>query len=160
MPGGGRDESALDFTATLTKLRSTCTEDAANVNTVATYDVVAIRRAPGPARDVRVPVFAAAVRAGSVLVSKEVGEVAIRFADGQVRGIGAGQARSTINRAEVGLSREINRKITRERKPGEVDAALDPLSEPEVRDAVRRATFELLVGFQLSAPELAYNARK
>jgi hypothetical protein len=159
-PADSRDQSALDFTAAITGVRSTCDERGATVDTVATYDVVAMRRAPGPAREETLPVFAAVTRGGQSLVSKEVGQVVVRFADGQTRGVGRGQARSAINRAEVALPGDIVKKITRERKPGDPDAAIDPLARPDVRDQVRRATFELLIGFQLSAPELAYNARK
>ena len=40
------------------------------------------------------------------------------------------------------------------------DAALDPLADPTVRAAVQRATFELLVGFQLDDRQLRYNATR
>ena len=38
--------------------------------------------------------------------------------------------------------------------------ALDPLNDPEVRAAVASATFEVLVGFQLTEDQLAYNATR
>ena len=40
------------------------------------------------------------------------------------------------------------------------DAALDPLADPQVRAAVQRATFEVLIGFQLTQDQLAYNATR
>ena len=43
---------------------------------------------------------------------------------------------------------------------GDPDAAIDPLADPTVREAVRRASFELLVGFQLTEQQLAYNATR
>ena len=43
---------------------------------------------------------------------------------------------------------------------GDADAAIDPLSDPKIRDAVARATFEHLVGFQLSQDQLRYNATR
>ena len=43
---------------------------------------------------------------------------------------------------------------------GDADAAIDPLSIPEVRAAVQRASFELLVGFQLTQEQLEYNVRR
>jgi hypothetical protein len=46
------------------------------------------------------------------------------------------------------------------RKPGDADAAVDPLSEPTVRAAVARATYEHLVGFQLTPDQLRYNATR
>jgi hypothetical protein len=51
-------------------------------------------------------------------------------------------------------------KINRNRKPGDLEAATDPLADPEVKAAVRATTFEVLVGFRLSDDELAYNAAK
>jgi hypothetical protein len=41
-----------------------------------------------------------------------------------------------------------------------LDAAIDPLNEPGVREAVARATFEQLVGFQLSEGQLRYNVTR
>ena len=38
--------------------------------------------------------------------------------------------------------------------------AIDPLTEPTVRAAVQRATFEVLVGFQLDQDQLSYNATR
>jgi len=157
---GSHDESALDFVATITRVRAACSEGQTAIATVASYDVVAIRRAPGPARTERLQVFTAVVRAGETLVNKEVADVEVRFQEGSARGLGVGKVRTLISASEVALSSEVNKAITRERKAGEIDAALDPLSEPAVRDAVRRATFEVLIGFQLSSAELAYNARK
>jgi hypothetical protein len=47
--------------------------------------------------------------------------------------------------------------ITRPRKAGDSDAALDPLARPEVREAIQRSSFELLVGFNLTTDQLRYN---
>ena len=47
-----------------------------------------------------------------------------------------------------------------DRKAGDVDAALDPMADPQVRAAVQAATFEMLVGFQLTEEQLAYNATR
>jgi len=41
-----------------------------------------------------------------------------------------------------------------------VDAALDPLADPDIRAAVQKASFELLVGFQLTDEQLKYNATR
>ena len=65
-----------------------------------------------------------------------------------------------MNRADASLPADIREQITRRRKAGDPDAALDPLADPAVRAAVQRATFELLVGFQLSEPQLRYNATR
>ena len=58
------------------------------------------------------------------------------------------------------LERTARECITRKRKAGDADAAVDPLAEPEVKAAVARATFEVLVGFQLDQNQLAYNATR
>jgi len=58
------------------------------------------------------------------------------------------------------LPDEVRDKITRRRKAGDVDAALDPMADPQVRAAVQAATFEMLVGFQLTEEQLAYNATR
>ena len=65
-----------------------------------------------------------------------------------------------VDRAEATLPPEIREQITRRRRPGDVDAALDPLADPQVKAALARATFELLVGFQLTEEQLAYNATR
>ena len=84
----------------------------------------------------------------------------LNFADGQERAQVHAQAGAFIDRAEATLPEDIRRRITRKRKAGEADAAIDPLTVPEVRAAVTRATFEVLVGFQLSDQQLAYNATR
>ncbi|MDO9490306.1 MAG: hypothetical protein Q7J32_18185, partial [Sphingomonadaceae bacterium] len=71
-----------------------------------------------------------------------------------------GSAQAQVNRTAASLSAEMRERITRKRKPGDADAAIDPLADPEVRTAVRAATFEVLVGFQLDEAALAYNVTK
>ena len=45
--------------------------------------------------------------------------------------------------------------------PGRTDAAaIDPLADPMIRDAVAKATFEQLIGFQLTQDQLRYNATR
>ena len=112
------------------------------------------------ARTVELPYFSVVLRGGSSVVTKKVGTVRIAFADGQDRAVGQGQAGAFINRADATLPADVRERITRERKAGDEDAALDPLADPEVRAAVQAASFELLVGFQLSDEQLAYNATR
>jgi hypothetical protein len=54
----------------------------------------------------------------------------------------------------------VQERITRERKPNDPDALVDPLSDPLVRAAIRAASFEVLLGFQLDDAALAYNVAK
>lgn len=159
-PPAARTADAIDVVATITNLRSTCDESGDNVVTTTNFDVLATRREAGPAREIVLPYFASVVQGGTNVVSKRLGRVAIRFEDGQVRGQASGTATGNVLRSAATLPQEIRRRITRERKPGDADAALDPMAEPEVRAAVQRATFEFLVGFQLTQEQLAYNATR
>ena len=106
------------------------------------------------------PYFGTVVRAGRIVVSKSVSRVAVDFADGELRATGKGSASATINRAAATLPADVRERITRKRKAGDPDAAADPLADPEVREAVSKASFELLVGFQLTEAQLRYNATR
>lgn len=150
----------IDVTATITNLRSTCDELGERVYTNATFDVLARRTDTRGARQVSLPYFATVLRGGSSVVSKRVGTVTINFAEGQERASATAQAGAFVDRAEATLPEDVRRQITRRRKPGDPDAALDPLADPEVRAAINRATFELLVGFQLDEQQLAYNVTR
>jgi hypothetical protein len=159
-PPTSRDASAIDVVATITNLRSTCDESGDNVITTATFDVVGQRRDPRGEREVVLEYFGTVLQGGANPVSKRLGRVALRFPDGQVRASSSGQVSSSVLRSAATLPEDVRRQITRERRPGDADAALDPLADPNVRAAVQRATFELLVGFQLTPEQLAYNATR
>ena len=150
----------LDVTAAITNLRSTCDEGAERVYTQATFDVLARRADTRGARTVTLPYFSTVLRGGSQVVTKRIGQVTLQFADGQERAQASATAGAYVNRADASLPADIREQITRKRKAGDPDAALDPLADPAVRAAVQRATFELLVGFQLSEPQLRYNATR
>lgn len=159
-PENSRDESAIDVVATITNIRSTCDESGNVIVTNVTFDVLAQRRDPRGARDVVLPYFVADVHAGSDLVSKSMGRVGLHFADGQIRAQTSGSATSQVQRTAVTLPEDVRRQVTRERKAGDPDAAIDPMADPKVRDSVRAATYEVLVGFQLTRDQLAYNATR
>lgn len=84
-PAGRTDAAALEVVATITNVRSTCTEDATNVVSTATFDVVATRRDPTQARQVVLPFFSVAVQGGTNVVAKKVGAVALNFPAGSIR---------------------------------------------------------------------------
>ena len=159
-PSNSRDAAAIDVTATLTNLQVRCDESGANIVTTADFDVLARRRDAGAARRVILPYFATVMRGGNVVVSKRIAGVALDFAAGQDRTQGRGQGSATIARAAATLPEEIRRQITRKRRAGDEDAAIDPLAAPDIRSAVARASFELLIGFQLSPDQLQYNATR
>jgi hypothetical protein len=159
-PAGRTDSAALDVVATITNVRSTCDETGANIVSTATFDVVATRRDASQARSVVLPYFTVAMQAGTQVVAKRVGQVGLEFAAGSYRAQTSGQATIQVSRSVATLPEDVRRELTRERKPGDADAAIDPLSDPKIRDAVARATFEHLIGFQLTPEQLRYNATR
>ena len=159
-PENARTADAIDVVAHITNVRSTCDESGDNIVSNVTFDVRAQRRDARGAREVVVPYFAAVVQGGTNVVSKSVSRVGLRFEDGQLRANATGSASGQVSRAAATLPEDVRRQITRERKPGDPDAAIDPLADPAVREAVRRASFEVLVGFQLTQDQLAYNATR
>jgi len=159
-PAGSTDARAIDVTATMTNVRANCTDDGTTVTSVASFDVVATRRDGGPARQVVLPTFDVAMQGGSTVVAKQVSAVAVDFAAGSQRGQGRGQATIRVSKSAATLPADITRELTRVRKAGEVEAAIDPMSKPNIRAAVARATFEQLLGFQLTDAQLRYNATR
>lgn len=156
-PPASRDSTAIDVVASMTNLRSTCTENETQLVTNVSFEVQALRRDPRGAREVILPYFATVVQSGNTVTSKSVSRIALRFADGEYRASTSGAATSQVLRSAATLPADIRREITRERKGGEADAALDPMADPKIRAAVQRASFEVLVGFQLTQEQLAYN---
>lgn len=150
----------LDVSATMTNLRSTCDDSGERVYTEATFDVRARRADTSGSRTVTLPYFVTVLQGGSAVVSKRVGEVTLTFADGQERASTTAKAGSFVDRAAASLPEDIRERITRKRRAGDPEAALDPLAAPEVRAAIARTRFEMLIGFQLTEDQLAYNATR
>lgn len=159
-PPQSRDAAAIDVVAAMTNVRSTCSESGEQIVTQASFDVHARRRDRGPARDVVLPYYASVVQGGQNVVSKSVSNIVVRFAEGQDRASARGTATSQVLRAAATLPEDIRRQVTRERRPGDADAAVDPMADPAVRAAVQRASFEVLLGFQLTEEQLRYNATR
>jgi hypothetical protein len=159
-PGTAPDAANIDVVATITNVRDTCTETDALLTVDVSYDVLARRTTTAGARTVVFPVFASVVQGGNLLVSKQTGTVTVAFADGQARASGRGTARGSVARASTVLPEDIQKKINRKRKAGELDAATDPLADPLVKAAMRAASFEILIGFQLNENQLGYNVTK
>lgn len=160
-PPSSREARAIDVVANVTNLRSACNDAAGNEIVVkATFDVQARRSSAEGARDVTIPYFATVVQGGRAVVSKRISNVTLRFEPGQLRTTASGEGTAVVSRAAVTLPAEIQQRITRKRRPGDADAAIDPLADPDIRAAVARASFELLIGFQLTQDQLQYNATR
>jgi hypothetical protein len=136
LAGDDRSTASLDLSAAITNLRGTCNDSGEQVYSEATFEVHARRTDVSGARTVTLPYF------------------------GQERAVGTAKAGAFVNRAAAALPEDIREKITKRRRAGEVDAAVDPLAEPEVKAAIARTRFEMLVGFQLTEDQLAYNVRR
>lgn len=158
--GDDRSSSSLDVSAAMTNLRTTCNDTGDQIYSEATFDVHARRTDTRGTRTVTLPYFVTVLRGGGAVVSKRVGEVTLTFADGQDRATGSGKAGSFVTRADAQLPDDIREKITKRRKAGDPEAALDPLADPEVKAAITRTRFEMLVGFQLTEAQLAYNVTR
>lgn len=159
-PASSTDLAALDVTATITKLRDSCSDVGEYVQSVVTFDVLARRSEAGAARDVVLPYFITVVQGGTAVVSKRVSRVTVHFDAGQTRAQTTGEATASVLRSAATLPPELRREITRPRRAGREEAATDPLSRPNIRAAIARATFEALVGFQLTDEQLKYNATR
>lgn len=157
---GATDEGSIDLVANMTNVRGNCADSGADIVTTVSFNVEARRTDTSAARDVVLPYHIAIVRGGTNVVAKRVSRVNVHFDAGQARGQVAGEASATIARSAATLSDEVREKLTRRRKAGDEDAAVDPLTQPDVRQAVASATFEALVGFQLTDAQLRYNATR
>ncbi|MFN3474354.1 MAG: hypothetical protein ACK4ZW_09945 [Blastomonas sp.] len=159
-PANSRDASAIDVVATMTNVRSTCDETGAEIYATASFDVQGRRSDNRGQRSVTLPYFSTIMRGGSTVVAKRLGSVTLNFADGSYRAEAKAMGAGYIDKAAATLPEDIRERITRKRKSGDADAAIDPLSVPEVRTALQRTSFELLVGFQLTQDQLQYNATR
>lgn len=159
-PTNSRDANAIDVVATMTNVRTTCDETGEFIVSNVTFEVQAQRRDNRGAREVVIPYFSSVVQGGTNVVAKRLGRVGLTFADGQYRASTSGTATGHVLRSAATLPEDIRQQVTRERKAGDPNAAIDPLADPAVRAAVTRATFELLVGFQLTEDQLRYNATR
>ena len=159
-PENSRDAAAIDVVAHITNVRSTCQEVGEQLVTTTNFVIQAQRRDPRGEREVVLPYFASVVQGGQNVIAKRVSRVGLRFPDGQARATTTGTATSQVSRAAATLPDDIRRRITAERRAGDQSAAVDPLSDPAVRAAVDRASFEMLIGFDLTQDQLRYNATR
>ena len=159
-PADARTADAMDVSAAITNVRSQCDDSGDKVRTAVTFDVLTQRRDTAGTGTVQLPYFSTVLRGGNTVIAKRLGTVSLVFADDQPRAQASVSAGSLVDRAAATLPADIRERITRKRKGGDQDAAIDPLAEPEVRTAVARATFEQMIGFQLTEDQLKYNATR
>jgi hypothetical protein len=159
-PAGSTDSRAIDVSAAITQLRATCQDAGNDVVSTVTFTVTALRRDAGPARQVVLPYFDVALRGGATISAKQVGAVGLNFPAGSQHASTRAQATIRVSRYAATLPANVRAILTRPRKAGQAEAAIDPMADPAVRGAVANATFEHLVGFQLTQDQLKYNATR
>ena len=157
---GDTTATNIDVTAAMTNVRSQCNDTGTKVFTNVSFNVQGRRADTRGARTVTLPFYVVVLRGGKAVISKRVGQVSLAFADGQDRASATGQGGAYVDKAEATLPQDIRDRITHKRRAGEEDAAIDPLAQPDVKAAIARATFDVLVGFQLSQDQLTYNATR
>jgi len=159
-PQTSTDSGAIDVSAAISQLRGYCQDSGDDVVSTVTFTVTGLRRDAGAARQVTLPYFDVALLGGATIAAKQVGYVALNFPAGSLHATGSARASIRVNRGAASLPANVRAILTRPRKAGEADAAIDPLAEPGVREAVANATFEHLIGFELTQDQLKYNATR
>ena len=159
-PSGSTDSRAIDVTAALTQVRANCQDSGNDVVSTVTFTVTGLRRDAGPARQVVLPYFDVALRGGQTIAAKQIGQAVLNFAAGDIHSYAQVQTSVRVNRAAATLPANVRQILTRPRKAGEAEAAVDPMADPAVQAAVANATFEHLVGFELTQDQLKYNATR
>lgn len=159
-PAGSTDSRAIDVTAAISDVRATCQTVGDDSVSVITFTITALRRDSTAGRQVLLPYFNVALRGGQTVSAKTVHNAVLNFAPGRARTWTRLQAVVRVNRGAASLPANVRAILTRPRKAGESEAAVDPLADPGVRAAVANATFEHLIGFQLTEDQLKYNATR
>lgn len=159
-PPGSTDSRAIDVTAAISDVRATCQNVGNDVVSTITFTITALRRDIGQPRQVVLPYFNIALQGGNRVVAKRVGQAVLNFPAGVQQSWTRVQVHVRVNRGAATLPENVRRILTRERRPGDPQAAVDPMTDPAVRAAVASATFEHLVGFQLTEDQLRYNATR
>jgi hypothetical protein len=159
-PPASTASGAIDVAAAITNLRGHCQDTTTDIISTATFDVVATRRDPSQERQVLLPYFHVVVQAGDRVVAKRVGQVALHFPAGSLRAQTSAQATARVSRSAATLPQNVRDILTRRRRAGELEAAIDPLADPAVRHAVAQASFTHAIGFQLTQEQLRYNATR
>ncbi len=159
-PPSSTDSRAIDVTAAMSYVRSTCQRAGGQLISTATFIVAAQRRDTTGPRQVVLPYFDVVLQGGERVAAKQVGQIVLNFENGKALTFAQGKASVQVSQAAATLTEEARLALTRKRKAGGSEAAVDPLSDPAIRSAVASATFEHLIGFQLTQDQLRYNATR
>ena len=159
-PADSSDSRNIDVTAAITDVRATCQDGGNDVVSTATFTIVGSASRCGPGAASRAALFQCRAARREPTAAKSVGQAVPNFAAGDVHGWTRVQATIRVNRGAATLPADVRQVLTKPRKAGDPGAAIDPLSDPKIRSAVANATFEHLVGFQMTQDQLRYNATR
>ena len=98
-----RTADAIDVTATMTNVRTTCDDSGEKVYATATFDVLGLRRDTRGARTVTLPYFTSVVRGGNAVTAKRVGTVTLNQQVRTNRGITVRAVDLLINTSGLGV---------------------------------------------------------
>src|SRR3954465_12975789 len=112
-PQGSTDSRAIDVTATMSDLRTTCQDTGNDVVSTATFTIVGLRRDAGPARQVVLPYFNVALRGGAQVAAKQVVQAVLNFGAGDMHSYTRVQATIRVNRAAATLPANVRAILTR-----------------------------------------------
>lgn len=135
---GNTQAGNIDLVASMTEVRGQCDDKLDPVRQDVSFKIIARRNDARDERDVELHYFVTVVRGTNVVIAKQVASVKLHFAAGQSRAEAMGKGVGLVDRKEATLDRKVQERITKVRRAGEADAAIDPLTDPEVRGDVTR----------------------
>ncbi len=142
-PATSRDATAIDVVAAMTDVRSTCGDAGADVVTDVTFQVLARRASADGPRDVTLALFhhrGAGRQRGGRQARRPRGGAFRRRPDSRAASTARPAPASIARRRDAARRRQAPHHAEAQGAASEA-AAVDPLSAPDVRAAVLRATF-------------------
>ena len=151
--------AAIDVTATITDVRATCQDRATTWSRPRPS-----RRRPAPRCRPRAAGRAALFRRRAAgrqpVVAKRVGQVVLNSRPATSTRWTRVQATVRVNRAAATLPANVRGNPDPSAQGRRAEAAVDPLADPGGPRRGASATFEHLVGFQMTQDQLKYNATR
>jgi len=139
-PETSRDADAIDVSAQISSATGPCNQRSSQLVTPVRVEISAVRTRASGSRDVTLPLFAAVVRQNDTVVARQTRMVTLHFDDGVVRASALATLTATLDRAQA-----------------EKLLPPPPANDEEAARKVQPSPYEVLVGFQLTDDQAAYN---
>jgi hypothetical protein len=146
-PGSNYSAGGLELTAQMGDVRVACQDKGGAPVSTISFEVSAARATAAGASQATVPYFVTVIEEGTTILSKQIYGAPVPFADGSLRGT-VRQSFSTTT-PFVPLPPEPSKKKKRE--------AFQEFAEDSRPKAAR---YEILIGFQLTEAQAAYNVQR